>query len=45
MARAVLAPDFLHIENAGYNSDRGFALVSSLRIHFEDGITSFRKKN
>jgi high affinity Mn2+ porin len=40
-----IAGDFQHIANPGYNSDRGPAFVSSVRIHFEDGVTSFRKKN
>lgn len=39
-----IAGDFQHIADPGYNSVRGPALVSSIRIHFEDGFTSFRKK-
>jgi hypothetical protein len=39
-----LAGDVQHINNPGYNQDRGPALVSSIRIHFEDGFTSFHKK-
>jgi len=38
-----IAGDFQHIANPGYNQDRGPALVSSIRIHFEDGFTSFHK--
>lgn len=38
-----VAGDFQHIQNPGYNQDRGPALVSSIRIHFEDGFTSFHK--
>jgi high affinity Mn2+ porin len=39
-----IAGDFQHIANPGYNQDRGPAQVSSIRIHFEDGFTSFHKK-
>jgi high affinity Mn2+ porin len=39
-----VAGDMQHIANPGYNQDRGPALVSSIRIHFEDGFTSFHKK-
>ncbi len=39
------AGDFQHIADPGYNSDRGPASVASVRIHFEDGFTSFRKKD
>jgi len=39
-----VAGDFQHIRNPGYNQDRGPAMVSSIRIHFEDGFTSFHKK-
>lgn len=39
-----VAGDVQHIANPGYNQDRGPALVSSIRIHFEDGFTSFHKK-
>jgi hypothetical protein len=39
-----IAGDFQHVADPGYNSDRGPALVSSIRIHFEDGFTSFKKK-
>ncbi|HEX4137578.1 MAG TPA: carbohydrate porin [Bryobacteraceae bacterium] len=38
------AGDVQHINNPGYNQDRGPALVSSIRLHFEDGFTSFHKK-
>ena len=39
-----IAGDFQHVTNPGYNQDRGPALVESIRIHFEDGFTSFHKK-
>ncbi len=39
-----VAGDVQHIANPGYNQDRGPALVSSIRVHFEDGFTSFHKK-
>ncbi len=39
-----IAGDIQHVSDPGYNSDRGPAVVSSVRIHFEDGFTSFRKK-
>ena len=39
-----IAGDVQHIANPGYNQDRGPALVSSIRIHFEDGFTSFKKE-
>jgi high affinity Mn2+ porin len=39
-----VAGDVQHIANPGYNQDRGPALVSSIRIHFEDGFTSLHKK-
>ncbi len=39
-----VAGDVQHIANPGYDQDRGPALVSSIRIHFEDGFTSFHKK-
>jgi len=35
--------DFQHIQNPGYNQARGPAMVSSIRIHFEDGFTSLHK--
>lgn len=38
-----LAGDFQHIADPGYNAARGPADVASIRIHFEDGFTSFRK--
>lgn len=38
-----VAADVQHITDPGYNRDRGPALVTSFRIHVEDGITSFRK--
>ena len=38
-----VAGDFQHINHPGYNQDRGPAMVSSIRIHFEDGFTSFHK--
>jgi high affinity Mn2+ porin len=38
-----IAADVQHVTDPGYNSVRGPALVSSFRIHFEDGFTSFRK--
>jgi len=39
-----VAGDVQHIANPAYNQDRGPALVSSIRIHFEDGFTSFHKR-
>jgi high affinity Mn2+ porin len=37
------AADVQHLDNPGYNRDRGPALVTSLRIHVEDGLASFHK--
>ena len=39
-----VAADVQHVNHPGYNRDRGPALVTSFRIHVEDGITSFHKK-
>jgi high affinity Mn2+ porin len=38
-----IAGDVQHVDNPGYNSARGPVLVDSIRIHFEDGFTSFHK--
>ena len=38
-----VAADVQHIADPGYNRDRGPALVTSFRIHVEDGITSFHR--
>lgn len=38
------ALDFQNVVNPGYNQDRGPARVTSLRLHLEDGFTSFRRK-
>ncbi len=40
-----IAGDVQHVVNPGYNSARGPVLVDSIRIHFEDGFTSFHKSN
>jgi len=40
-----IAGDVQHVDNPGYNSVRGPVLVDSIRIHFEDGFTSFHKAN
>lgn len=39
-----IAGDYQHIADPGYNAVRGPVDVASIRIHFEDGITSFRKQ-
>jgi high affinity Mn2+ porin len=39
-----IAGDFQHIANPGYNQDRGPAIVSSIRLHIEDGFTSFHRE-
>ena len=39
-----VAADVQHITDPGYNRDRGPVLVESFRIHVEDGITSFHKR-
>jgi carbohydrate-selective porin OprB len=40
-----IAGDVQHVDDPGYNSVRGPALVWSIRIHVEDGFTSFHKAN
>ncbi len=40
-----IAGDVQHVDDPGYNSVRGPALVWSVRIHVEDGFTSFHKAN
>jgi hypothetical protein len=39
-----VAGDFQHIANPGYNRDRGPVIVPSVRLHIEDGFTSFRRE-
>ncbi len=39
-----IAGDYQHIADPGYNAVRGPADVASIRLHFEDGITSFKKQ-
>lgn len=39
-----IAADYQHIADPGYNAVRGPVDVASIRIHFEDGITSFRRQ-
>jgi carbohydrate-selective porin OprB len=38
-----IAGDFQHIANPAYNRDRGPVIVSSIRLHIEDGFTSFHR--
>jgi high affinity Mn2+ porin len=38
-----IAADVQRVTDPGYNRDRGPALVTSFRIHVEDGITSFHR--
>ena len=38
-----IAGDFQHIANPAYNQDRGPVIVSSIRLHIEDGFTSFHR--
>ncbi|HTA43652.1 MAG TPA: carbohydrate porin [Bryobacteraceae bacterium] len=40
-----IAGDYQYIADPGYNSARGPADVASVRIHFEDGFTSFKTRN
>ena len=40
-----IAGDVQHVDDPGYNSVRGPVLVWSIRIHVEDGFTSFHKSN
>ena len=39
-----LAADVQRITNPGYNQDRGPLLVPSIRLHVEDGFTSFHRE-